>query len=161
MSWLWRDDLFLVKYCRNPSSDRQVIKHHTADFADHAVCSHDCLTSNETWWDRIKQPTSTGKSRRWCVQEQPMTAWHTGKGVRMHLLSGDERLSEGLSVLGQPMCAREFGGIAEVFLLDMALRSHLHGQGHFFFLFRWEEASPVTALPLHGVFVTWLVKVFL
>lgn len=50
--------------------------------------------------------------------------------------SGDERLCEGRSVLRQPMCTREFGGIAEVFLLDMALRSHLHGQGHFFFLFR-------------------------
>lgn len=78
---------FSVKYGRNgnPSPGGQVIKYHALDLANHAVCTHECLTSNETWWDRLKQPTSTGKSRRWFVHEQPMTAYHTKKGARMNL----------------------------------------------------------------------------
>ncbi len=100
MPWQWRD-YFSVKYGRNgnPSSDRQVIKYHTADLADHAVCTHKCLT--KTWCDILKQPTSTGKSRRWCVQEQPMTACHTKKGARMNLLRSSMRAEMSVYVRGK------------------------------------------------------------
>lgn len=81
MPWQW-SYYFSVKYGRNgsPSSDRQVIKYRTEDLADHAVCTHKCLT--ETWCDILKQPTSTGKSRRWCMQRaanDSMSVYARGK----------------------------------------------------------------------------------